>query len=54
MSEHLAGFERIKKFILLGKDFTIEDNELTPTLKVKRAIVEQKLKQEIDALYAAS
>jgi long-chain acyl-CoA synthetase len=54
MSEHLAGFERIKKFVLLEKDFTIEDNELTPTLKVKRAIVEKKLKKEIDGLYAAS
>jgi long-chain acyl-CoA synthetase len=54
MSEHLASFERIKKFILLEKDFTIEDNELTPTLKVKRAIVEKRLKAEIDALYVDS
>ena len=51
MSEHLASFERIKKFILLEKDFTIEGNELTPTLKVKRAVVEKKLKKQIDALY---
>ena len=54
MSEHLASFERIKKFILVDKDFTIEDNELTPTLKVKRAIIERKFTDQIDALYAAS
>ena len=53
MSEHLAGFERIKKFILLPKDFTIEEGELTPTLKVKRTIVEKKFAKEIDALYAS-
>jgi long-chain acyl-CoA synthetase len=52
MSEHLASFERIKRFIGM-EPLTIEDNELTPTLKVKRAIVERKLKKEIDALYAA-
>jgi len=54
LSEHLASFERIKKFVLLQKDFTIEGNELTPTLKVKRAIIEAKMKDEIDALYSAS
>jgi long-chain acyl-CoA synthetase len=53
MSEHLASFERIKKFILVERDFSIEDNELTPTLKVKRAIIEKKFEKEIDALYAS-
>ena len=53
MSEHLAGYERIKKFILLPHDFTIEDGELTPTLKVKRSIVEKKFAKQIDALYAS-
>lgn len=50
-SVHLAGFERVKKFVLLDKDFTIEDNELTPTLKFKRRKIEEKHKAEIDALY---
>jgi long-chain acyl-CoA synthetase len=53
MSEHLASFERIKKFVLVDKDFTIADNELTPTLKVKRATVEKKFEKQIDALYAS-
>ncbi len=52
-SVHLAGFERVKKFILLDKDFTIEDNELTPTLKFKRRKIEEKHKAEINALYDA-
>lgn len=52
VSEHLAGFERVKKFILLEKDFTIDEGELTPTLKVKRAAIEARFKDEIDALYA--
>ncbi len=50
-SVHLAGFERVKKFVLLDKDFSIEDNELTPTLKFKRRKIEEKHKAQIDALY---
>jgi long-chain acyl-CoA synthetase len=53
VSQHLASYERIKKFVLLEKDFTIEGEELTPTLKVKRAIIEKKFHKEIDALYEA-
>jgi len=51
-SEHLAGFERIKKFVLLDSPFTIEANELTPTLKVKRRVIEKKFADLIDDLYA--
>jgi long-chain acyl-CoA synthetase len=50
-SEHLAGFERVKKIILLARDFSLEENELTPTLKVKRSTIEKKFQKEIDALY---
>ena len=35
------------------RDFTMEHDELTPTLKVKRRIVEQRYKETIDAAYAA-
>ena len=51
-SEHLAGFERIKKFVLLDAPFTIEANELTPTIKVKRKTIENKFSDRIDGLYA--
>jgi long-chain acyl-CoA synthetase len=49
----LAKFETPKKVVLLEKDFTIESGELTPTLKVKRRVVEQHYKAVIDATYAA-
>jgi long-chain acyl-CoA synthetase len=50
-SVHLARFEKVKKFILLEKDFSMETNELTPTLKVRRAIIEEELRERIDKLY---
>lgn len=47
----LASYEKIKKVALLERDFEITRGEMTPTLKVKRNIVEQKYKNIIDALY---
>jgi long-chain acyl-CoA synthetase len=47
----LAGFEMPKKIIVIKDDFTIENGQLTPTLKVKRAVVEQTYKDVIDAAY---
>jgi long-chain acyl-CoA synthetase len=48
---HLATYEKIKKVCLLDRDFEIEKGEITPTLKVKRNIIEQKYKSFIDRLY---
>jgi long-chain acyl-CoA synthetase len=48
----LAAYERIKKIAVLDKDFEIGEDEVTPTLKIKRNIVEKKYKDVIDALYA--
>ncbi len=50
--EGLASYERPKKILLLEHDFTIESGDLTPTLKVRRRVVEQKYQRKIDALYA--
>jgi long-chain acyl-CoA synthetase len=50
-SKDFASFERVKKFVLLDQDFSIEDNEVTPSLKIKRAYVEEKYRDEIDKLY---
>ncbi len=47
----LASYEKIKKIILLDRDFELEQGELTPTLKVKRNKVEEKYKDLIDGLY---
>ncbi len=49
--DNLAQFEKPKKLVLLEEDFTIERGEVTPTLKVKRHVVEEKYKAKIDALY---
>ncbi|MFQ6083654.1 MAG: AMP-dependent synthetase/ligase [Candidatus Aminicenantia bacterium] len=48
---HLASYEKIKKIALLDRDFEIEKGEITPTLKVKRNVIEKKYKDIIDELY---
>ena len=48
----LAQHERIKSFALLGQELTVDDGHLTPTLKVRRRIVEKTYRDEIDAMYA--
>jgi long-chain acyl-CoA synthetase len=47
----LASFESIKNFAVLPRDFTIESGELTPSLKVKRKIVDERYRDLIDSLY---
>jgi long-chain acyl-CoA synthetase len=47
----LAPFEKVKKIALLEKELTIEEGEITPTLKVKRRVIDQKYKEIIDELY---
>jgi long-chain acyl-CoA synthetase len=47
----LASYETPKKFVLLAKDFSIDSGELTPTLKVKRRVVEQRYKDVIEQAY---
>ena len=52
LCEPFASFERVKKHVLLDRPLTIESDELTPSLKVKRRILENNYKNQIDALYA--
>jgi len=47
----LAAFERIRKFAILDKPFTIEGGELTPSLKVKRKVIEERYKDLIEDMY---
>jgi len=47
----LASYERIKKIALLERDFEIEKGEITPTLKVRRAAVENRYRELIEDLY---
>ncbi len=48
---HLANFETIKKFVVLPNPLSIETGELTPTMKVRRNIVEEKYRNMLDDLY---
>jgi len=48
----LAKFEMPKRVLLLEHDFTIESGELTPTLKVKRRVVEKRYKELVDRAYS--
>ncbi len=50
-NEPLANFERIKKFVILTHDFTVENDELTPTFKVKRKVITEKYKDLLDSCY---
>jgi len=47
----LASYEKIKKVLLLDRDFEIEKDEMTPSLKIKRNIVEKTYAAKIEALY---
>jgi long-chain acyl-CoA synthetase len=51
LNARLNRWETIKKFIVLDHDLTVESGELTPSLKVKRKVVEENNKTDIDALY---
>lgn len=52
-NSHLASYETIKNFAILPKEFTVESGELTPSLKVKRKVVDERFKDLIDSLYGA-
>lgn len=48
----MANYEIIKRFFLIKKSFAIETGELTNTLKIRRAVIMQKYKTQIDEMYA--
>ncbi len=51
LQRDFAKFERIRKFSLLSKPFTVEDGELSPKMSVKRHVVEEKYSDMIDDMY---
>ncbi len=52
--DKLARFEQIKRFTLIPNEFTQEGGELTPTLKIKRKLVQEKYEDLIEKMYAGS
>jgi len=51
ITAHLTDYERVRRVALLAEEFSIEKGEMTPTLKVKRAVIDQKYGALIDELY---
>lgn len=49
--EDMPDYEKIKQFYLLDREFTQEEDELTPTLKLRRLVIGEKYKKEIESLY---
>ncbi|MFF5227256.1 AMP-dependent synthetase/ligase [Dactylosporangium sp. NPDC000521] len=54
LNTKLNRWETVKKFTILSRDLSIEDGELTPSLKVKRRVVEKSFAPDIDRMYAGS
>jgi long-chain acyl-CoA synthetase len=52
VNRDLSRFEQVKRFTILPRDFTAEDGEVTPTLKLKRRVCQEHFAAEIEALYS--
>lgn len=52
-NQHVSHVEQVKRFSILPTEWTVDSEELTPTLKLKRRVIHQKYAQEIDQLYQA-
>ncbi len=50
-NSELQSYAKIKKFVILPEDFTVENGALTPTLKVKRKVISERHRPVLDALY---
>jgi long-chain acyl-CoA synthetase len=51
VTAELGRFEKVKKFALLDRDLTVESGELTPTLKIKRRVIDERYRDVIEGLY---
>ncbi len=52
LQKGFANYEKVKKFVLLPKEFTMESGELTNTLKIRRPVINTRYAREIEAMYA--
>jgi long-chain acyl-CoA synthetase len=51
VNEELSRYEQIRRFVVLPRDFTAEEDEVTPTLKLKRRVCQEHFATEIESLY---
>ncbi len=51
---HFARVEQIKKFRLIERKLSVENEELTPTMKLKRRLVNEKYRELIEEMYASA
>ncbi|MBC7898776.1 MAG: long-chain fatty acid--CoA ligase [Saprospiraceae bacterium] len=52
LTQNLSRYEKVKRIAFLENEFTVDGGELTPTLKIKRRVVDEKYKDIIDKIYA--
>jgi long-chain acyl-CoA synthetase len=52
LNARLNSWETVKKFVILDRDLSIDDGELTPSMKLKRRVVVDRYRNELDSLYA--
>lgn len=51
-NEQLASYETIKRYAILDEDFSVENGLLTPTMKMKRKVITERYREQIESLYA--
>lgn len=54
LNAQLNRWETVKKFVILPRDLSVEDGELTPSMKVKRRVVEKSFAADIESMYAGA
>ena len=52
VNRELSRFEQVKRFAVVPREFSAEEGEVTPTLKLKRRVIEERFAEEIERLYA--
>jgi long-chain acyl-CoA synthetase len=52
VNRDLSRYEQIKRYAILPRDFSAEQDEVTPTLKLKRRVVQEHFAADIEALYS--